>query len=232
MPFSQAQIVNTYVYSINSDLKISWDSHADSKSCYQVYVDRVLKWQGHTRHCTLTQSPSKIPRNTWIEIGTVSPSEGFTDFSSLLASNSSFGDRAKLSWSGGTYLDQNNTDQVVGFKIFGEREEDLLGTNPPLADISAYPGSWISDGYGVGGYGEGGYGRSATTYSWTSEALPLGQWFFAIAPYDSSERQGDLGAAISLNIKSPPLSPITGSLQLIYNGSSTRRAQLTWNPRT
>lgn len=231
MPFSQAPIFNTQVNQANFDLNISWSCNSDSTTCYQVYIDRILRWYGHTQYCILPLPTSKNARNIWVEIGIVSPNEAITDFSSFLALNSLFGDRARLNWLGGSYLDTTHTDQVIGYKIFGEQVESVLGTNAPLADISSYPGSWISDGYGMGGYGEGGYGRSATNYSWTSESLDSGQWFFAVAPYDSSGRRGDLSPTISLTVKSAPLPPMTGSLQLVYNGHSNCCVQLTWNPR-
>ena len=73
----------------------------------------------------------------------------------------------------------------------------------PLAEICAYPGGILTDGFGLGGYGQGGFGRAASSYAWTSPALKSGTWSFAVVSVDAA---GNLGvpAATSIDHPGPP----------------------------
>ena len=72
----------------------------------------------------------------------------------------------------------------------------------PVANLAAYPGGWISDGFGQGGYGQGGFGRAASSYQWTSDPLSSGVWQFAVVPYDKAGNSRDPGQTASVTISS------------------------------
>ncbi len=231
MSFSSSLITNVQVQCKRSELTIHWSSTAAADRCFQVYVDRVLKWQGYSHYCILPHSSSSIPRNTCVEVGTVEHSEAYSDFSQQLIGSYGTGDRIQLSWYGGSYLDLSSSDSVTGYSILGSRSEDGLGRAAVLADVAAYPGSWKTDGYGMGGYGDGGFGRSSTFYSWTSGRLSAGRWYFAVVPHNLAGNVGTVGSSASFSIQTPPLPLSVDSLGVVYSGLATRTAQLHWNPR-
>ena len=86
-----------------------------------------------------------------------------------------------MSWAGGTYLDPTGRDDVRGFRIYGsDAPGGPVDYATPLDTVAAYPGGWVSDGFGMGGFGSGGFGRAATTYQWQSDPLAPGVWQFAV----------------------------------------------------
>ena len=143
-------------------------------------------------------------------------------------------DRAQLSWLGGSYLDATGNDDVAGFRVHGEPDaRRRRSTAPrPLAEIPAYPGGILTDGYGLGGYGQGGFGRAASTYRWTSPSLRAGLWSFAVVSFDAAGNPG-VPVMTSVAIRLPPRPPAAfpdGSrLKYAYN-PATRTVTLTWQP--
>jgi hypothetical protein len=143
--------------------------------------------------------------------------------------------RASLSWLGGTYLDPSGLDDIQGFLIYGS---DVPGGPidyaTPLATVPAYPGGWISDGFGLGGFGQGGFGRSATSYGWESGPLSSGTWSFAVVPYDVAGNSRVPGQVATVAISQAPLPPAASAdgslLSYLYAGPTTRTATLTWQP--
>jgi hypothetical protein len=116
-------------------------------------------------------------------------------------------DRAQLSWLGGSYLDASGNDDVSGFQVYGEiLPGSGMDYQNPLAEICAYPGGILIDGFGLGGYGQGGFGRAASVYTWTSQALYSGTWTFGVAPVDAAGNRGT-PALTSITILAPPRPP-------------------------
>jgi hypothetical protein len=157
------------------------------------------------------------------------------DFSSSLPLDAGMSTRASLSWLGGTYLDPSGLDDVQGFYIYGATAPGgPVDYTTPSATILAYPGGWISDGFGLGGFGQGGFGRSATSYSWESIPLGSGTWSFAVVPYDAAGNSRTPGQIASVTIAEAPLPPAATTdgtpLSYLYAGPTTRTATLTWLP--
>ena len=234
MSFSQATISDVRVDQDGPELFVSWSSTAPG-SCYQVYVDRRLSWSGLARRCHIPLPPGSSGRNVWIDVGTVALQEATIDFSAQLPTSSSLTTRALLTWNGGTYLDPTGLDDVRGFLVYASpvagAAVDFAGVP---ATISAYPGGWISDGFGLGGFGDGGFGRSASTYQWESDFLASGVWSFAVVPYDHAGNARGTGQMAGVTIREAPLPPAVSAsgvrLAYQYSGPSSRLATLTWQP--
>ena len=193
MPFDQSTIteVKPPVWD-GSALHLEWTSTAPAGTVFQVYVGRALTWHGTGRWVAIPMPSSRVR----IDIGAVGPGEATTDFSAVLPAAPS--DRARLSWLGGSYLDPTGNDDVAGFRVYGEPAPGGgIDWTSPLAEICAYPGGILTDGYGLGGYGLGGFGRAASSYEWTSPALRSGLWSFAVVSFDAAGNPGapviDLG---------------------------------------
>ena len=212
----------------NSELHVSWTSNVSTSTLFQVYLDHVLAWQGYSLFCVLPMLSSERPRNTRVDIGSISPEDAFTDYASILNRWVIGGDRARLAWVGGTFLDTSCSDNIAGYKVLGGLESTSDATRAELGNISAYPGSWISDGYGLGYYGQGGFGKSATLYSWVSEPLSPGTWSFVIFGYNLAGDAGIASSPVSLTVISPPLPLSSDSLVLSFFGPDSRQCQLTW----
>jgi hypothetical protein len=228
MPFDQSTITEVLppVWD-GSALQLEWKSTAPAGSVFQVYVARALTWHGTARWVAIPMPSSRVR----IDIGVVGPGEETTDFSGTLPAAPN--DRARLSWLGGSYLDPTGKDNVAGFWVYGEPAlGDGIDWTHPLAEIRAYPGGILTDGYGQGGYGQGGFGRAASSYDWTSPALRSGTWSFAIVSFDVA---GNAGTPVlsSVVIQAPPRPPAAfddGSrLRSTYN-PATRSVTLSWQP--
>jgi hypothetical protein len=199
-----------------SALQLEWTSTAPLGTVFQVYVARALVWHGTARWVAIPMPSNQVR----IDIGAVQAGEGITDFSAQLPVAP--GDRAQLSWLGGSYLDPTGNDDVAGFRVYGETAPgngiDYTGA---LAVVIAHPGGILTDGYGRGGYGRGGFGRSASMYQWTSSSLGSGTWSFAVVSVDAA---GNLGvpAVTSVTISAPPRPPVA-----FADGS---RLKSTYNP--
>jgi hypothetical protein len=202
VPFDQSSIteVKPPVWD-GSALHLEWVSSAPAGTVYQVYLSRALVWHGTCTWVAIPM-PSCMVR---IDVGTVGPGEESTDFSSLLPAAPL--DRARLSWLGGSYLDPTGNDDVAGFRIYGEAAPGGgIDYAKPLAEVRAYPGGILTDGYGLGGYGEGGFGRSTSAYQWLSPALGTGTWSFAVVSFDAAGNPG-VPAMSSINIQAAPRPP-------------------------
>jgi len=226
MPFDQSTITGVEPpFWDGSALQVSWTSTAPLGTVFQVYVDRVLAWHGTSRWVALTMPRARAR----IDVGAVGPGEATHDFSSMLPS--AHRSRVDLKWLGGTYLDPD--DDVSGFRVFGEPEPGAgIDMTKPLAEIQAYPGGVILDGFGLGGFGQGGFGRAASAYHWTSPPLASGAWSFAVAPIDAAGNQGT-PVTTTVAVQSPPRPPglyADGTrLKYVYDPVD-RRATLSWNP--
>jgi hypothetical protein len=208
-----------------SALHLEWRSTAAIGTVFQVYVARALVWHGTSTWVAIPMPSSRVR----IDIGTVGPGEATTDFSAKLPTAPQ--NRAQLSWLGGSYLDPTGNDDVSGFQVYGEVQPGSgIDYNCPLAEICAYPGGILTDGFGLGGYGQGGFGRAASVYTWTSQALQSGTWTFAIVSLDAAGNKG-IPAATTIAIQGPPRPPAAfpdGSrLQYTYNPEA-RTVTLFW----
>lgn len=234
MAFTQTGISAVTVRSDGPELLISWYTSNPMGSVYQVYVDRRLTWSGVATHCYAPIPAGPTGRSIWVEVGLVDAGEAYQDFSSDLLSLSRASTAIQLFWSGSTYLDPTGEDDVQGFRVYcSSSPGSAVDFTTPAADITAYPGGWISDGFGLGGFGNGGFGRSATSYSWISETIPSGVWNVAIVPYDHSGTNRGTGQTVSVTLTSPPRPPAAASdgTRLTY-GYSPQNGQvtLTWLP--
>ena len=234
MSFSQATISDVRVDLDGPELFVAWSSSAPG-SFYQVYVDRRLSWSGLARRCHLPLPSGSTGRNVRVDVGTVASSESGLDFSALLPVATSLTTRALLSWTGGTYLDASGLDDIRGFKIYGSSAPGTaIDYTTVVATVAAYPGGWISDGFGLGGFGQGGFGRAASTYQWESAFLASGNWTFAVIPYDHAGNARGTGQLAGVTIREAPLPPATSAsgtrLAYQYSGPVSRLATLTWQP--
>ena len=174
--------------------------------------------------------------NIWLDVGTVDPDEVTVNFSASLPAASGLSTRAQLSWLGGTYLDPTGNDDVRGFQIYGsDSPGGAVDYTRILATIHAYPGGWISDGFGLGGFGQGGFGRlPRASYQWESGPLASGAWTFAIVPYDMAGNCQKPGHVTTVTIVEAPLPPAAAAdgtlLSCSYAGPPSGIATLTWLP--
>lgn len=235
MPFSQVSVSDVRVVADGPELFLSWSSTASAGTCYQVYVNKRLAWSGRSTRCHVPHPAAPGGSNIWVDIGTVDPDEATVDFSASLPAATGLSTRAKLSWLGGTYLDPTGRDDVRGFRIYGPGAPGgPIDYTTVLATIHAYPGGWISDGFGLGGFGRGGFGRAATAYRWESGPLASGTWTFAVVPYDAAGNSSGPGQVATVTIAQAPLPPAAAAdgtlLSYTYAGPSARTATLTWLP--
>lgn len=215
MPFTQSTVsyVNPPVY-FGSQMRLSWVPTTAGLT-WQVYVNNSLAWHGTSTVCYLPKPAADVQ----IDIGSVGPDEATTNYNSSLGfgvggfGSSGFGlvpmlppktaRRAQLTWSGGTF----QSTKISGFRVYGEDTPGGgIDYSKVLADIPAYVGGIISDGFGLGGFGSGGFGQSESNYTWTSDPLATGTWSFAVKTYNKS---GNFGSAttFSVTIAAPPQPP-------------------------
>jgi len=215
--FSQTAVVSVNrPITSKGETHYSWTSSAPAGTWFQLYLNGVLAWYGQKRWADLPAATTDVH----VDIGTVDAGEQYTDFSDALPDAPQR--RARIIWTGGSFLDPAGEGDVAGFKVFGSSAPAGYGTGGygqggygtgiptvdtanPLATIPAYTGS-RTDGYGMGGYGSGGYGSSAGSYSWESDALWSGTWTLVVQAFDSA---GNLGASqeATVIIAVPPRPP-------------------------
>lgn len=234
MAFSQTTISDVRVDLDGTELFVTWSSSTPG-ACYQVYIDRRLSWAGRSRRCHIPLPPGASGRNIWVDVGTVAIQESMVDFSTQWPTATGLTTRARLTWKGGTYLDPSGLNDVRGFRIYGSPAPGAaVDFTTILGVVSAYPGGWISDGFGMGGFGDGGFGRSASTYKWESAFLASGVWSFAVVTYDRAGNSRGTGQLASVTIQEAPLPPSSSAggvrLSYQYSGPVTRLATLTWQP--
>ena len=234
MPFSQASISDVRVVADGPELFVSWTSTA-IRSIHQVYVNWQLAWSGQSRRCYVPRPAVPEGGVIWVHVGVVAPQEATSDFSAALTAATGLTSKARLTWKGGTYLDATGLDDVRGFRIFASGAAGgPVDFTTPVGTVCAYPGGWVSDGFGLGGFGEGGFGRSATLYTWESENLASGLWQFGVVPYDSAGNIRGVGQTATVAIAQaprPPAAMADGSrLAAQYSGPQTSLLTLTWLP--
>jgi len=218
--FSQTNILEVYppIYSFGS-LFLSWRSNAVPGTMYQIYLDDNLAWSGTSTQAAVPWPSGEVS----ISIGTVGAGEQFTNFSSSLYSIPD--NIVELSWVGGTFLDA----EIAGFYVYGpDTANGPVDYSAPLANIPAYPGNIILDGYGLGPYGFGAWSESASVYSWFSQPLYTGNWTYSVAAYDNA---GNLSPyqTVSVFIGVPPREcPVFSDLKRLHY-SLILVAGLTWN---
>jgi hypothetical protein len=229
MSFSQSTISAVTPVLDGTDLLISWKSSATPPVDFQVYAGGQLVYAGQSSRCRIPY-PGSLDR-LQVEVGTVLSGELHTDFSSSLPAVPGTGDRAVLTWLGGTYLDATGADDVQGFAVFGS---DTAGAGVDytkrLATIPAYAGGVPLDGFGVGGFGQGGFGRSAASYTWQSAPLGNGVWTFAVRALDAEGNlSGGLTTSVTISVAPhPPAESAPGvRLTRVFN-STFHTATLNW----
>lgn len=222
MAFSQSTItaVNPPTYYLGQ-VYLTWTSSSPPGTWFQIYLNRALVWWSQSTSARLPIPPEDVER---VDIGTVSPGEEQTSYSSSLPSAPQR--RAQLTWLGGTF----EGIDIAGFRIYGsDAAGGSVDYSSVLADITAYPSGIYTDGFGLGGFGYGGFGKSAGQYTWTSDSLMAGTWSFAVKPYDQAGNVGT-GALTSVTIVCPPLAPAYyadgARLTYIYTAGT---ATLNWN---
>lgn len=227
--------MNVTVRADGADLLIEWSSRTATPQDFQVYVDRRLAWYGRERRCRVPMPIGPAGRNIWVEVGVASADAIARDHSSLLTGPDGLPNRAQLTWLGGTYLDPSGRDTVQGFRIYGSKTAGSpVDMSNHVAEVGAYPGGWISDGFGQGGFGLGGFGRAAGIYRWVSEPLGPGIWQFAVVACDQSGNAHGPVQTTHIAIASAPRPPATAPeghrLRVSYDGPATRTATLHWLP--
>jgi hypothetical protein len=232
MAFSQSEITSVSAQIDGCELYISWVSNAAPNSCYQVYINSRLAWYGTATRCRVPIPTGALGCNTWVEAGTVAFDEQVDDFSANLTGRMADG-RASLSWLGGTYLDPSGLDDVQGFRIYqSPAPGSPVDYTAAAYSLLAYPGGWISDGFGCSGFGQGGFGRAACLYQWTSASLSTGTWQFAVLPFDRAGNPSGPPQTASVSIVAAPRPPALSStgqrLTYTYSGPSSRLVTLNW----
>jgi hypothetical protein len=233
MAFSQSGLLEVVISSDGPDLFIKWDSPAPQGTIFQVYVDHRLSWSGISRQCHAPVPAGVAERNVWIDVVSVDAGDAYRDFSKNLASLGQGAAKAQISWSGGTYLDSSGADNIQGFRIYRSALPGApINWSSPVEEIPAYPGGWVSDGFGLGGFGLGGFGRSENTYVWTFGGLASGTWQIAVVPYDKAGNNRSAGLTVSVNLAASPLPPAPSTngqrLKYTYSGPVTRQVTLNW----
>ncbi|GAC1463668.1 MAG: hypothetical protein NVSMB9_01390 [Isosphaeraceae bacterium] len=233
MALTQTSISSVSVRLDGPELLISWDSRDPKETAYQVYVDHRLSWFGTSRHCHVPIPSSTKNRNIWVDVLAVSAHEIRNDFSSGLASQEQGWTRIRLSWLGGTYLDSSGLGDIRGFRVYrGTTSGGPVDLSTPVGEVPAYPGGWISDGFGLGGFGLGGFGRSASSYTWDSESLQSGTWQYTVVPFDKAGNNRGTGWTTSMTVKAAPRPPALSSdgtrLSYFYSGPAARQVTLNW----
>ena len=233
MSLSQVSISDVRAVRDGAEIFVTWTSPTAWGTLFQVYVDRRLAWSGASRSCYVPAPSDAVGRNAWIEVGTVAPAELRRDLSASLAGPGGGGNRANLTWVGGTYLDSTGRDGVRGFRIYRSvTAGGPVDYTTPLGVVPAYPGGVLADGFGVGGFGLGGFGRAASVYEWSGGPLDSGTWTFAVVPYDLAGNAGGSPMTVNVAIASAPRPPAGDSngrrLTYTYAGPATRLATLNW----
>lgn len=224
MAFDQSTITRVYPPAVSlGRVRLRWESTAPEGTWFQVYVGGKLAWRGTERFAAIHPPPSRVR----VLIGAVGPGEEAVDFGASLGTPPA--DRARLSWTGGPFLDPDG--DVVGFRVHGSPAAgEPVDYSKILAEIPLGEAGLVFDGWGLGGWGEGGWGSAEGRYSWTSPRLANGAWSFAVLAVDGAGNASP-AASGTVSIKTPPNPPARGPdgrrLILAHNpGDQT--VSLTW----
>lgn len=232
MPIDQSSLSEVLVASDGPDLRVSWRSSSPYGTLFQVYVNHRLSWFGSARACHVPRPPVGDGSSIWVDVGVVEARDLHHDFSSELQSLELCGGPVVLSWPGGTYLDATGGDDLLGFRVYSSANAGR--SFQEAADIPAYPGGRISDGFGLGGVGKGGFGRSGSTYSWSAGILASGEWTFKVVAYGRAGRESEPAQTVKVVVNSPPRPPARYADQsrvtYSYNGPVARSLELRWQP--
>jgi Bacterial Ig-like domain len=210
--FSQATIeyVNPPIQS-GAQLYLSWVSSSPPGTTFQVYVNDALAWYG-TSSATTIVCPEALSR---IDIGTVGPGEGQTNFAPYLPTAPEA--YAEIAWLGGTFESPN----LASWSVYGsDAPGGAVDYTTVLATIPASSG-----GAAVAASG---------TFSFTAGPLASGVWTFAVVPYDTAGNAGT-PATQTVTIEVPPIEPAPfpddTRLQYTYPGApGPYEVTLNWNP--
>ena len=235
MAFSQDGITDVRVMANGADLYVAWSASAATGTTFQVYVDRRLAWHGTSKRGHVPIPFGALGRNVWVEVATVGAFEPTVDYSASLVAPGGRNERARLGWSGGTYLDPTGGDDIQGYRIYqGPAPGAPVAATTPVDVVAAYPGGWINDGFGKAGFGEAGFGRAATLYQWESGPLASGAWQFAVVPFDKAGNARGAGQVASVTISAAPRPPAPDQdglrLNSTYSGPSGRLLAIRWLP--
>lgn len=211
-----------------NEYAISWTTFLPRDTFYQVYINHRLSWSGNKTSCVLPIPSMSIVGNVWIEVEEVDVSERFSSHDELLDGGVGFGSRAVLNWLGGSYLDTAQNDNVLGFLVTSSKIGDSDTQHSSVSELVCYPGSWISDGYGLGSYGTGGFGRVSTFYSWTSNFLSSGVWSFAVSPIALNGETGSTATVTVLEIPESPLAPQEIRLDFVKSDLGSNQLIIQW----
>ena len=234
MAFSQSGISLQNIQAAGPEFFVRWTSSAPHGTCFQVYVDGRLNWSGTSRLCYVPIPAGAAGRNVWVDVATVAVAEARVDFSSELASSSRGGGGAvRISWMGGTYLDPSGRGDVQGFHLYRSPAAGLpIDFTAPIAEVAAYHGGPITDGFGLGGFGLGGFGQVSTSHAWSTGGLSGGLWHFAVVPFDREGNDRGSGQTVSVTVHAAPrppgLRPDKSRLDYTYSGPQSRLVTLAW----
>lgn len=201
MAFDDTVISGISARPFDADLFLSWASSAPAGTTFQVYVDNLFTWHGTDLACVLPLPTARVR----IDVGAVADGEATTDFSASLPAPAGTGSRARLTWTGGSYLDPDG--DLLGFNVYGEATPGGgIAYGTALGFVAAYPGGVATDGFGLGGFGSGGFGSGAGAYSWTSDPLTSGTWNFGVKALGAAGNEGT-AVTTSVAISVPPAPP-------------------------
>lgn len=197
-----------------SSLALQWESSSPSGTWFQVYLNNHLAWFGTSKKTSIVW-PQEMVR---IAIGAVGTGQQTTNFSSAFEPIPD--NRVRLEWEGGTF----EALDIAGFHVYGSPTVGAdVSYTTALADIPAYPGGIILDGFGLGKYGDGGWGEAGSYFNWTSSPLPSGLWTFGVKAYDKSGNESTTVEVTELIEVAPTTMPVFSNTlsclnYVYYNG--------------
>ncbi len=220
MSFSQATLVGQPVLAaVGSHLRVSWQTTAPAGTLWQVYLNRKLAWRGKSRSVLFPLPRDRVE----VEVGSVAPGEGATDFSAMLPAGAP--DKALLQWDGDPAM---SAFRVYGSSVAG----GPVVYTKPLGIVAATVAGVDLTGWGNGGWGSGYWGHSFASYSWTSGRLSTGVWSFDVVPVDQAGNEAARATTpITVTITAAPSPPafLPGGTRLSYTFNATTRVPtLTW----
>lgn len=211
MAFNPAAATDLTVVPMGEDVRVSWTPNAPPGTVYQLYAAGRHAYTGFATSVILPRPHEP----TWYVAGSIDPGEWASDLSGSIPAAPGGGGKIKLAWPGGTYLKAN----IAGFRVYrGLTPGGAVSYVTPVGSVAAYSQGSVTDGYGFGGFNQGSFGHSESWYSWTSEILSSGVWFFGVVPFDAA---GNPGSPLETS------STVTGPPSPIPRGPSGKRVAYT-----